>query len=78
SDFQRGMLALRKRDIIAARTKAEATPAKNTSTEENEGAAASDAPATGDDPGHADDNTGRIKTREDFARAAGISSATIG
>ncbi|WP_420105644.1 hypothetical protein [Herbaspirillum huttiense] len=78
SDFQRGMLALRKRDIIAARTKAEATPAKNTSTEENEGAAASDAPATGDDPWHADDNTGRIKTREDIARAAGISSATIG
>jgi hypothetical protein len=29
SDFQRGMLALRKRDIIAARTKAEATPAKH-------------------------------------------------
>ena len=78
SDFQRGMLALRKRDIIAARTKAEATPAKNTSTEENEGAAASDAPATSDDPWHADDNTGRIKTREDIARAAGISSATIG
>ena len=78
SDFQRGMLALRKRDIIAARTKAEATPAKNTSTEENEGAAASDAPAASDDPWHADDNTGRIKTREDIARAAGISSATIG
>ncbi|MGC4240848.1 MAG: hypothetical protein QM686_01305 [Herbaspirillum sp.] len=78
SDFQRGMLALRKRDIIAARTKAEATPAKNTSIEENEGAAASDAPAASDDPWHADDNTGRIKTREDIARAAGISSATIG
>lgn len=80
SDFQRGMLALRKRDIIAARTKAEATPAKSTATEESEGAgmAASDAPAASDDPWHADDNTGRIKTREDIARAAGISSATIG
>jgi len=80
SDFQRGMLALRKRDIIAARTKSEATPPKNSATEENqgEGAAASDAPATSDDPWHADDNTGRIKTREDIARAAGISSATIG
>ncbi|MDR9835384.1 hypothetical protein [Herbaspirillum huttiense] len=78
SDFQRGMLALRKRDIIAARTKAEATPAKNTSTEESEGAAASEATAASDDPWHADDNTGRIKTREDIARAAGISSATIG
>jgi hypothetical protein len=74
------MLALRKRDIIAARTKAEATPAKSTATEESEGAgaAASDAPAASDDPWHADDNTGRIKTREDIARAAGISSATIG
>ncbi|MRT27922.1 hypothetical protein [Herbaspirillum sp. CAH-3] len=80
SDFQRGMLALRKRDIIAARTKAEAMPAKSTATEESEGAgaAASDAPAASDDPWHADDNTGRIKTREDIARAAGISSATIG
>jgi len=80
SDFQRGMLALRKRDIIAARTKAEATPAKNSATDESEGAgaAAGDAPAASDDPWHADDNTGRIKTREDIARAAGISSATIG
>jgi hypothetical protein len=42
------------------------------------GMAASDAPAASDDPWHADDNTGRIKTREDIARAAGISSATIG
>ncbi len=80
SDFQRGMLALRKRDIIAARTKAEATPAKSAATDESEGAgaAAGDAPAASDAPWHADDNTGRIKTREDIARAAGISSATIG
>lgn len=80
SDFQRGMLALRKRDIIAARTKAEAKPARNADDESaaTEGAAASEPSESGDDPWHADDNTGRIKTREDIARAAGISSATIG
>lgn len=80
SDFQRGMLALRKRDIIAARTKAEAKPARNADHESaaTEGAAASEPSESGDDPWHADDNTGRIKTREDIARAAGISSATIG
>jgi len=81
SDFQRGMLALRKRDIIAARTKSEATPAKTEASED--GAAApgdsgEDTTQAGDPPWHADDSTGRIKTREDMARAAGISSATIG
>ncbi|WP_288408534.1 hypothetical protein [uncultured Herbaspirillum sp.] len=80
SDFQRGMLALRKRDIIAARTKAEATPPKTATSDEHpapEGGAP-EAEQASDDPWHADDNTGRIKTREDIARAAGISSATIG
>lgn len=80
SDFQRGMLALRKRDIIAARTKAEATPPKTAASDEHpapEGGAP-EAEQASDDPWHADDNTGRIKTREDIARAAGISSATIG
>ncbi len=80
SDFQRGMLALRKRDIIAARTKAEATPARTAASEE--GAAAptesGDDAQAGDPPWHADDSTGRIKTRDDMARAAGVSSATIG
>ncbi|QNB06567.1 hypothetical protein G5S34_07155 [Herbaspirillum frisingense] len=81
SDFQRGMLALRKRDIIAARTKAEATPAKSAASDDGSTADPAtnneDAPA-GDAPWHADDDAGRIKTREDIARAAGISSATIG
>ncbi|RAM62363.1 hypothetical protein [Herbaspirillum rubrisubalbicans] len=80
SDFQRGMLALRKRDIIAARTKAEATPPKTATIDEHpapEGGAPEVEQAS-DAPWHADDNTGRIKTREDIARAAGISSATIG
>lgn len=86
SDFQRGMLALRKRDIIAARTKAEATPARNDgAAADDAGASADPAAASGDDarseggdpPWHADDSTGRIKTREDIARAAGVSSATI-
>lgn len=80
SDFQRGMLALRKRDIIAARTKAEAKPAKAAAATDQTAApeGVGDASPSGDDPWHADDNTGRIKTREDIARAAGISSATIG
>ncbi|WP_075259820.1 hypothetical protein [Herbaspirillum camelliae] len=81
SDFQRGMLALRKRDIIAARTKAEATPAKTSAGDDSpagDETAPADAAQAHDDPWHADDNTGRIKTREDIARAAGISSATIG
>ncbi|MBO9537678.1 hypothetical protein [Herbaspirillum sp.] len=81
SDFQRGMLALRKRDIIAARTKAAPKPAKNEEAaeapEENASEAAADGDA-GDPPWHADDTTGPIKTREDIARAAGISSATVG
>nr|WP_198984153.1 hypothetical protein [Herbaspirillum sp. ASV7] len=84
SDFQRGMLALRKRDIIAARTKSEATPAKSEASEASEDGAAApgdsgeDTTQAGDPPWHVDDSTGRIKTREDMARAAGISSATIG
>jgi hypothetical protein len=52
SDFQRGMLALRKRDIIAARTKAEATPAKAASDGSTAGpATATREPAAGDAPG---------------------------
>ncbi len=78
SDFQRGMLALRKRDIIAARSKAEATPAKSSGSDDAAPATSADTAQASDDPWHADDNAGRIKTREDIARAAGISSATIG
>ena len=82
SDFQRGMLALRKRDIIAARVKAEAVPAKSPAHAAGDvpdsDATAPDETQGGDAPWHADDDTGRIKTREDIARTAGISSATIG
>jgi hypothetical protein len=82
SDFQRGMLALRKRDIMAARTKAVPKPARanDAPAADAAGEAAPDAaPAdAGDPPWHADDTTGPIKTRQDIARAAGISSATIG
>ncbi|KAF1041495.1 MAG: hypothetical protein GAK35_03265 [Herbaspirillum frisingense] len=83
SDFQRGMLALRRRDIMVARTKAAPKPAKSEAAETAtpEAAQAGEAqPAAeaGDPPWHADDSTGPIKTRQDIARAAGISSATIG
>ncbi|MBP0599776.1 hypothetical protein J8I26_16815 [Herbaspirillum sp. LeCh32-8] len=84
SDFQRGMLALRKRDIMAARTKAAGKPPKvddgaHALTEAVDGATdAAPASEAGDPPWHADDTTGPIKTREDIARAAGISSATVG
>jgi len=79
TDFQRGVLALRKRDILAARVRAEMdatidarqatgqspealTPAGGETTEERSSAIPSAA----------------IKTREDIARTAGISSNTIG
>ncbi|MCA1323335.1 hypothetical protein [Herbaspirillum sp. alder98] len=79
SDFQRGMLALRKRDIMAARTRATAKPAATDEAATADGA--SDDPAapaaTGDDPPW--ETTGEpIKTRDDIARAAGISTTTIG
>ncbi|WP_394777291.1 hypothetical protein [Undibacterium sp.] len=71
TDFQRGALALRKKEIIAARNAAqlEAQP-------EAGGSMASDAAAEAD-AGAGTAVTGR-STREDLARAAGISSNTIG
>jgi transcriptional regulator with XRE-family HTH domain len=77
SDFQRGMLALRKRDIVAARTKADARPAKSSETEAPEAAQGAETSDAGDPPWDTADSA-PIKTRQDIARAAGISSATIG
>ena len=78
TDFQRGVLALRKRDIIAARVKSEmdaSIESKDASAYEpvGDGAAkpAEDA-ATPAIP------SASIKTREDIARVAGISSNTVG
>ncbi|WP_050469834.1 hypothetical protein [Herbaspirillum chlorophenolicum] len=80
SDFQRGMLALRKRDILAARIKADAKPSKAADDASAEQNTADAAPADGGDPpwDTSPDGAAPIKTREDIARAAGISSATIG
>ncbi|MBB5391759.1 MULTISPECIES: hypothetical protein [unclassified Herbaspirillum] len=86
SDFQRGMLALRKRDILAARIKADVKPSKaaadadNAAAEPNTAGSADASPADGGDPpwDTSPDGAAPIKTREDIARAAGISSATIG
>ena len=77
SDFQRGMLALRKRDIMAARTRAAIKPA---ASDEAVAADATDAAAPADSAGDPPwDTTGEpIKTRDDIARAAGISTTTIG
>jgi hypothetical protein len=78
SDFQRGILALRKRDIMSTRSR----PAKtdDPSAEHPEAAEAGDA-AAGDAPAEeaaAEAGAAQIKTREDIARVAGISSNTIG
>ncbi|MFL9925429.1 hypothetical protein PQR62_14215 [Herbaspirillum lusitanum] len=78
SDFQRGILALRKRDIMSTRSR----PAKtdDPSAEHPEAAEAGDA-AAGDAPveeAAAEAGAAQIKTREDIARVAGISSNTIG
>jgi hypothetical protein len=61
SDFQRGVLALRKKDILAARVQAP-TPAAPTSE--------ADQPATVSSPEP-------MKSREDIAKAARISSTTV-
>lgn len=73
TDFQRGVLALRKRDIISARVRAEmdasiAAKGEGVAPEENAGKPAEETTIP----------SAAIKTREDIARAAGISSNTIG
>lgn len=62
SDFQRGMLALRKKSILAARTKAQQESGAASGTE----AASAEAPAQPP-----------LATREDVAKVAGISSNAI-
>jgi ParB-like chromosome segregation protein Spo0J len=65
SDFQRGVLALRKKEIISARAGALQENAPAAVLENADAASGAPAPA-------------RLNTREDLARAAGISSNTIG
>lgn len=82
TDFQRGVLALRKRDIISARVKVE----MDANLEARQSGDGSEAPEVAS-PGateaedtadtDADLATATIKTREDIARVAGISSNTI-
>ena len=72
TDFQRGVLALRKRDLISARVQAEmdaTRPAKTEEETDNTTPASTSETAAPTSP---------IKTREDIARVAGISSNTIG
>lgn len=66
TDFQRGVLALRKKEIIAARAGAQ-----------QEGAPAAAAGSAADEAADKPAPT-RLSTREDLAKAAGISSNTIG
>gem|GEM_PF-36561 len=76
TDFQRGVLALRKRDILAARVKAE----MDATIDANQGSTPTPAaiPDSGDGDKHDAIPSASIKTREDIARVAGISSNTIG
>jgi len=79
TDFQRGVLALRKRDIISARVKAEmdaSIASKDASAFEPAGDGAAK-PAEDAAP-NAAVASASIKTREDIARVAGISSNTVG
>ena len=87
TDFQRGVLALRKRDIISARVKQEmdANLEARQASDTAHGAATSDTtsqdqPATeasASAGAGAEPTASSIKTREDIARVAGISSNTI-
>lgn len=75
SDFQRGMLALRKRDIMSARTRADMIAPKD--DEATADAESIPAPAAADETDAPWHDAPPIKTREDIARAAGVSGATI-
>ncbi|EJM96280.1 hypothetical protein [Herbaspirillum sp. YR522] len=76
SDFQRGMLALRKRDIMAARTRAATKPVASDEAVAADADAGEPAASSDDPPWESSGEP--IKTRDDIARAAGISTTTIG
>jgi hypothetical protein len=69
SDFQRGVLALRKREIVAARRSQEATPAPAAPDP------AADAPEAG--PGPAAAPLEKLDTREAIAKAARLSNSQV-
>jgi hypothetical protein len=73
SDFQRGVLALRKKDILAAR-KAAATPVPKATSSEAAPESASAEPAKDLPPWAAPEP---LNSREAIAKAARISSATV-
>jgi len=78
SDFQRGMLALRKRDIMAARTRAVAKPPAADEAADADATNSAGAPADAAEDPPWETSGEPIKTRDDIARAAGISTTTIG
>lgn len=72
SDFQRGILALRKKDIVLARARA---------LEASVAVAAAEAPSEGNDTGEGSQQAAPppvMASRESIAKAARVSSATIG
>ncbi|GGC68137.1 hypothetical protein [Undibacterium terreum] len=69
TDFQRGVLALRKKEIIATRAAVQ---------QESSPAPAADVADSAAEPGAEAPQAGKRNTREDLAKAAGISSNTIG
>jgi len=78
TDFQRGVLALRKRDLLATRVQAEMEAAIAARQADHESTAPVPDKQDGDQESAASLPSAAIKTREDIARVAGISSNTIG
>ncbi|MDZ7890938.1 MAG: plasmid replication/partition related protein [Rhodoferax sp.] len=74
SDFQRGVLALRKREILTARR--QAALAENTATGTEDVATRPDETALSTGSGGAGDE-GAFKSREDLAKAARLSSSQV-
>jgi len=70
SDFQRGVLALRKKDILSARVQAQAQDMPATAADQPDSVSSSEQPATIKPPEP-------LRSREDIAKAARISSTTV-
>jgi hypothetical protein len=76
SDFQRGVLALRKREIVAERrNRAQSATPPNVNTSEGKGA--SDSPPWDDTPVGTNSADQALPSREDIAKAARLSSSQM-
>jgi hypothetical protein len=76
SDFQRGVLALRKREIISARRARAQAPAASTTSDETNNAA--ETPPWDDaEPAGGSETVAPLASREDIAKAARLSSSQV-